>query len=150
MRQFVPGLPYLWSMSIRARGACLVVLATQALAACGGSDAGRARTTTATDRVADAQRTFEQRRDQLAGRLDDVLGRLRATVPEAGGSAAQLTVDGRADEQTIDDFLTDVLRNIDAYWSQTFRGAGLPEPSVRFVTDAARRADRHRLRHHGR
>ena len=43
---------------------------------------------------------------------------------------------GRRDEQTIDDFLNDVLRNIDAYWSQTFREAGLPEPSVRLVTVA--------------
>jgi predicted metalloprotease len=39
---------------------------------------------------------------------------------------------GRNEPQTIDLFLTDLLGEIDRYWTRTFEASGLPEPRVRY------------------
>ena len=40
---------------------------------------------------------------------------------------------GRNEPTTIDAFLTDLLGDIDRYWTTTLRAGGLPEPRVRYV-----------------
>ena len=40
---------------------------------------------------------------------------------------------GRNEPATIDAFLTDVLGDVDRYWTRTFAAAGLPEPRVSYV-----------------
>jgi predicted metalloprotease len=39
---------------------------------------------------------------------------------------------GSAQPQTMDQFLTGVLKDVDGYWTQEFKDAGLPEPRVSY------------------
>lgn len=133
----------------------LLVLATVvALPGCGGgSDGGsvaerveRARERTkelrekAQERIArvqrDARRIRENAREvgeELEAKVRAAFDDLERAVPRADEQTRPPSSRGEADTAQIDAFLTDVLRRVDGYWSQTFAAAGLEEPRVGYV-----------------
>jgi hypothetical protein len=110
------------------------------LAGCGTADdlSRQAR-----DQVAAVKRTAEEvrrkaqrlgkdakrLRKKLAREVHDTLARIRQVVP-----AASRPIPRRRTSTKLETFLASVLRNVNGYWTQTLRGAGLPAPHVRFVT----------------
>jgi predicted metalloprotease len=80
----------------------------------------------------DARREYRRQRDKIRGRVQEYLAQLEQAVPEAPETSPEVRTRGRNGPQTIDAFLTDVLRNVDGYWTRTFRASGLPEPSVSY------------------
>jgi predicted metalloprotease len=50
----------------------------------------------------------------------------------AHAGAQSLTVAGGAQPQTMNDFLTDVTKDVDAYWTKVFADNGLQEPRVSY------------------
>jgi predicted metalloprotease len=82
--------------------------------------------------VEDAREEFEQRRDRFGRRIREVLGELDRLFERPARTSPTVLIEGRAEPTTIEDFLTDVLRDVDRYWTRTFAAAGLPEPRVRY------------------
>jgi predicted metalloprotease len=78
------------------------------------------------------RREYREQREKIRGRVREVLAQLEQVIPEASSTSPEVQVQGRERPQEIDDYMADVLRNIDAYWVRNFRAAGLPEPSVRY------------------
>jgi predicted metalloprotease len=122
------------------RAVCLLVLAVLLTAAggCGSSDVNNALQG-ARDRAQEVGRQAERLRAQvetagrrLARRVRTALDQLGQAVPQARDTAQAPAARGRTEAQTIDGFLTDVLRSVDAYWTTTLRKAGRPAPSVRY------------------
>jgi predicted metalloprotease len=105
------------------------------LSACGSEDFQSARERVQerfADRVADARREFEERRDRFGKRIEEVLGDLERVVPRAQTTSPTVRSRGSNEPQTIDVFMERVLANVDQYWTRTFAAAGLPEPRVGF------------------
>jgi uncharacterized protein len=46
---------------------------------------------------------------------------------------AQAYDDGSSEPQTMEQFLTSATKDVDAYWTQQFQAAGLPEPRVSYA-----------------
>jgi predicted metalloprotease len=118
-------------VSLRRALALLVVL----LAGCGGDDLegriDRAREDVQAQ-LERAQDEFEERRERFGERIDEVLGELEKVFPRAERTSPTVRSRGRNEPQTIDLFLTDLLGEIDRYWTRTFEASGLPEPRVRY------------------
>jgi predicted metalloprotease len=104
-----------------------------ALGGCGSEDIEKARDSVR-ERVADARREFRERTAELRKRVRRVLAQIDQVFPEARRTDPQVRARGRTRPGTIDAFMVDVLENIDAYWTTTFRRSGLREPSVGFQT----------------
>jgi predicted metalloprotease len=83
-------------------------------------------------RITRAERRFEKSRERFGKRIREVLGDLRKAVPQARRTSPTVRSRGRNEPTTIDAFLTDLLRDIDTYWTRTFKEAGLPEPQIRY------------------
>lgn len=116
--------------------ACLASTAlTLALAGCGSEDFQSARDRVEerfAERIADARREFEERRERYGKRIEEVLEDLEPVVPRAETTSPAVRSRGNTEPETIDAFMERVLRNIDAYWTRTFAASGLPEPRVAF------------------
>ena len=84
-------------------------------------------------RIDRAERQFEKSRERFGKRIREVLGDIRKAVPQARRTSPEVRSRGRNEPTTIDAFLTDVLREIDRYWTRTFKASGLPEPRIRYV-----------------
>ena len=83
---------------------------------------GHTDTTPAKDQV----RTTSKQAERQASRL----------VPPPPGSASHgliLGSRGSAQPTTMEQFLTGVTKDVDAYWTQTFKASGLPEPRVGYT-----------------
>ena len=83
-------------------------------------------------RIERTERRFEKARERFGKRIREVLGDLRKAVPQAQRTSPTVRSRGRNEPTTIDAFLTDLLRDIDGYWTQTFKESGLPEPQIRY------------------
>ena len=83
-------------------------------------------------RVEHARKEFEERRDRFGKRIREVLGQLRQAVPQAQRTSPTVRSRGRHEPETIDAFLTDLLKDIDGYWTRTLKAGGLPEPQIRY------------------
>ncbi len=115
-------------------GLALTVLSI-ALAGCGGEDfeAARDRVEARFDeRIADARREFEERRERFGKRIEEVLGDLEPVVPQAQRTSPTVRSRGRDEPQTIDVFMKSILTSVDRYWTRTFAAADLPEPRAGF------------------
>ena len=122
------------------RLALLAAVIVVALSACGSDDVrervDEARTQVEKQverRVEQARKEFEQRRERFGKRIEEVLGDLERAVPRAERTSPTVRSRGRNEPTTIDAFLTDVLQDVDGYWTRTFKASGLPEPRVRYV-----------------
>src|SRR4051812_13870489 len=54
-----------------------------------------------------------------------------ADANESGGAEQRLTLDSNA--TTMQEFLTGVTQDVDAYWTEQFKAAGLDEPRVKYA-----------------
>jgi uncharacterized protein len=106
-----------------------------ALSGCGGDDV-RDQVEKTRDqverRITRAEKQFDQARERFGRRIREVLGDLRKAVPEARRTSPTVRSRGRHEPTTIDAFMTDLLRDIDGYWTETLKAAGLPEPQIRY------------------
>jgi uncharacterized protein len=122
---------------VRLAAALLLVLL---LAACGGDDV-RDRVDAAREQVekeveqryARARDEFEERRERFGKRIKEVLGDLERAVPRAERTSPTVRSRGRNEPTTIDAFLTDILQDVDGYWTKTLTASNLPEPRVRYI-----------------
>jgi predicted metalloprotease len=118
--------------------ACLV-LAAVALGGCGGEDVDAVRERAeevrrdVEQRIREAREEFEERRERFGRRFREVLRDLEKVFERPEETSPVVRSRGRNEPQTIDAFLTDLLRNVDRYWTRTFATAGLPEPRVRYL-----------------
>jgi uncharacterized protein len=109
-----------------------------ALSGCGGGEIEGAR-----ERIEDTRKEFEerierardefqQRRKRFGERIRQVLADLEKVFPSAERTSPTVRSRGRNEPTTIDEFLTQLLQEIDTYWTRTFEAAGLPTPRVRY------------------
>jgi uncharacterized protein len=113
----------------------LALVLALALSGCGSEDLrGQVEKTRqqVEQRVNHAKKQFEQRRERFGRRIRQVLGDLRRTVPQARTTSPTVQSRGRHRPETIDAFLTDLLKDIDGYWTRTLRAANLPAPQIRY------------------
>ena len=106
--------------------------------ACGGDDVqgARDRVEQAREdveaRLRQARAEFQERRERFGRRIREVLDELEQVFPRARRTSPTVRSRGRNEPTTIDAFLTDLLEQIDRYWTVTFDANGLPEPFVRY------------------
>ena len=121
------------------RAPCL--LAVVLVAGCGGDIGGeleRARDRAerfrenVQERVEQARDEFEQRRERFGDRIDEVLADLGRQFEPPRRTSPTVRARGRTGTTTIDAFLTDILRDVDAHWTRVFAAAKLPEPRVAY------------------
>ena len=106
-----------------------------ALAGCGSDDFDAARDRVEKrfeERIADARREYERRREQYGRRIEEVLADLERVVPRAERTSPTVRSRGSNEPETIDVFMEGILTSIDRYWTRTFAAADLPEPRVGF------------------
>jgi predicted metalloprotease len=115
-----------------SRLGCLLLLAL-ALTGCGDADKLRSD---AREKVAEVRREAKQLRtraerlrDRLADRVRETLDQIKQAIPAAGINTRPPT---RGDA-TMEQFLTEVIKDVDGYWTKTLRAAGLREPRVSYV-----------------
>jgi uncharacterized protein len=111
----------------------VLVLLLLSLAGCGSEDR-------VGDIAADARRELREQREQLRAevrrvrdRIEAFIGRIEQAVPRARRTSPQVEGRDRVDSRTVDAFLTDVLENVDGYWTRTFAANDLPEPRVAYA-----------------
>jgi predicted metalloprotease len=124
---------------VRARCLTTVLLAVL-VAGCGGDDVGRevdrARqraeqiSADVQARIDRARDDFRRRREQFGDRIDEVLASLEKQFQPPRRTSPRVRARGRTGTTTIDAFLTDLLRDIDAHWTRVFEAAKLPAPRV--------------------
>jgi predicted metalloprotease len=116
------------------RPALLLMLCCLALTGCGSAEADRlaAQVRQRAERVQQRAQEASDRAEQLARQVRAALKRLRRTVPSATRDDQAPAAQG-TQAQTIDAFLTDVLRSVDDYWTRTLRASDLREPRVGYL-----------------
>ena len=103
------------------------------VAGCGGEDLqglGQEAQERA-ERIRDRAEELRRRAEQLAERIRRELERIRRAVPSA--SRPQPATQGRTSAGRIDGFLTDVLRNVDGFWTRTLEASDLPSPRLGYL-----------------
>ena len=117
------------------RGARLLILTLVTtlllggLAGCGGNDAEELA-----DRISERVRAeVEERRERFRARVEEVLGQIQRELPRAQQTDPSVQARGQTGSETIDAFLTRILKDVDAYWERTFAAADLPQPRVAYV-----------------
>jgi predicted metalloprotease len=110
--------------------ACLLLLP-----GCGSAEADRfaAQVRDRAHQVQQRAQRVSDRAAQLARQVRAALAEIGRSVPQAGRDTRAPSTGGNAQADVIDAFLTDVIRSIDAYWTQTLRASGLREPRVGYV-----------------
>ena len=108
------------------------------LSGCGSGEADRLRTEVeqridrAQESVERTQKRAERLRDRVTARVKQVLEDLEKAVPEAPqGSAGPRAAGTRTSE--IEAYLTEVIEDVDRYWTRTLKAARLREPRVSYV-----------------
>jgi uncharacterized protein len=121
-------------MLVWRRIATLLSLLALAVAAagCGQDDAQRladdaqARAEELRDDARQLRSRADRLRERLAKRVRDTLDRLEKSIPSAGpGTQAP-----RRGDASLEAFLTETIRSVDAYWTTTLVASGLDEPRV--------------------
>jgi predicted metalloprotease len=121
----------------RILSALLVCLAL--LAGCGAGDAVDRVRTQAEDlrgevqqRIDRARDEFEARRERFGERIREVLADLEKVTEQPARTSPVVRSRGSNEPETIDVFLTRILRDVDRYWTRTFAASDLPAPQVRY------------------
>ena len=84
-------------------------------------------------RVERARDEFEERRERFGKRIEEVLAQLEPLFERPERTSPTVQSRGRNEPTTIEAFLTDILQDVDRYWTETFEAAGLPTPRVRYA-----------------
>ena len=124
---------------LRRSLAALVAVASLVGGGCGGDEVldearqrGEELRQQAEEQIERARREFEERRERFGERIDEVLADLRPLFERPQQTSPTVRSRGRNEATTIEAFLTDILRDVDRYWTRTFEAAGLPTPVVRY------------------
>ena len=99
------------------------------LGGCGGNDAADLAESIS-ERV---RAEVEERRERFRQRVEEVLGDMQRALPRAERTDPSVQAQGQNGTETIDAFLTRILRDIDAYWERTFAASDLPQPRVAYI-----------------
>ncbi|MBE2315603.1 neutral zinc metallopeptidase [Solirubrobacter sp. CPCC 204708] len=102
----------------------MLLALTLCLGGCGSEDTGNLR-----DRVDELEQRARAKADELRSRFEQILDEIERAIPEA----RETSPDVRRGEEDVEAFLTTIVQNIHAYWQQTLRENGLPEPRVFYV-----------------
>lgn len=132
-------------LALLANAVALVLLAA-AGPACGQDDADRLardaqervqdlgdRADALRDRARELRRQAERLPDEVSKRVREVLEQIRQAVPQATPQTRPPSSDGQVDANKVDRYLTEVITDVDRYWTRTLTAAGLDEPRVRYV-----------------
>ena len=111
-----------------------------AAAATTSSARSRRSATTSSGASSAPSEEFEERRERYGKRIDESSRDLEKAFERPERTSPTVRSRGRNEPQTIDAFLTDVLEDVDRYWTRTFATADLPEPRVAY--NGSRRASR--------
>jgi uncharacterized protein len=115
-----------------------LALAAFGLGGCGSEDVDDLRERAeevredAEKRLEEARDEFEERRERYGRRIREVLDDLDKVFERPERTSPRVRSRGRNEPQTIDAFLTDLLTDVDRYWTRTSATAGLPEPRVSY------------------
>ncbi len=116
---------------------CLLLAAlTLALGGCGDGEVDQLRDRAeevrddVEKRIDEARREFDERRERYGKRFREILGDLDKVFEQPERTSPTVRSRGRNEPQTIDRFLTDLITDIDRYWTRTFATSDLPEPRV--------------------
>src|SRR5215213_8545314 len=71
------------------------------------------------DQLTDARQEFGERRERFGRRIREVTDQLGRALERPAQTSPVVQTDGRNGPLTIDAYLTDVLKNIDAFWTRT-------------------------------
>ncbi len=118
--------------------ACLL-LAVVGLGGCGSEDVDEIRDRAEEVRddvekqIEQARDEFEERRERFGRRIREVLQDLEKVFEPPERTSPTVRSRGRNEPQTVDQFLTDLINDVDRYWTRTFATADLPEPRVSYV-----------------
>jgi predicted metalloprotease len=100
----------------------------------------RERTAEVRERTAEVRSEARRLRDRarrararIRARVERILDDLEKSVPRAGPTTRAPSAEGQTERTTIDDFLTTVIKSVDAYWTQTLSASGQPEPNVAYT-----------------
>jgi predicted metalloprotease len=85
------------------------------------------------ERAQRIEKRLKAERDKLRKRVEEFLSQIEQAIPEATRTSPRVQSRGRTGSQTIDQFLTSVLEDVDGYWTKTLRASDLPEPRVSYV-----------------
>ena len=125
------------TMPFRRPVALLLALLVLGLAGCGGSDDIEGLAEGARQELREQERKLRdevrERTQRLRERIERVLDGIERAVPRARQTSPDVQGRGRTETGTVADFLTDIIRNVDGYWTKTFAASGLPEPRVSFA-----------------
>ena len=125
-------------MRLRFAVAILAAALIGGASACGDEDLQAARDRveqTRKDleqRLERAREQFQERRKRFGERVGEVFAQLEKAFSRPERTSPTVRSRGRNEPTTIDVFLTDLLGEINRYWTTTLRTAGLPEPRVRY------------------
>jgi predicted metalloprotease len=111
----------------------LLVALLAALAGCGADERVGELADDARRELREERARIEAEVRRIRERIDELIGQLEQVVPRAERTSPDVEARGRTEGTTVDAFLTDVLENVDAYWTRTFAANGLPEPRVRYA-----------------
>jgi uncharacterized protein len=118
------------------RRVALLALALASLAAgCGADDVREQAEEVRKDveeRIEQARDEFDERRERYGRRIEEILGDLEKVFEQPEQTSPNVRSRGRNEPQTIDAFLTDLITDVDRYWTRTLATAGLPEPRVAY------------------
>jgi uncharacterized protein len=113
------------------RLALALVAAALAAAGCGEEDLRSARDRAEADlreQVDDLRDRAREAGDEFTAAVRQVLEDIRQAVPEASLPTPQIER-----ETAISRYMTEVLKSVDGYWTETFRASGLEPPRVRYA-----------------
>jgi predicted metalloprotease len=99
----------------------LLVLLVFAVGGCGGDDGSSV--------AKRAGQSLEHVKDEIAKKIGGTLDKIERAIPAAGRRSQP----PRRGNLTMEEFLTAVLKDVDAYWTETLTSAGLPKPRVAYV-----------------
>jgi predicted metalloprotease len=124
---------------LRRSLAALVAVVALAGAGCGGEEVldearqrGEDLRRQAEEQIERAREEFEERRERFGERIDEVLADLEPLFERPRQTSPTVRWRGPNEATTIEAFLTDILGDVDHYWTRTFEASGLPTPVVRY------------------
>src|SRR3954454_1829738 len=97
-------------------------------AGCGDSDVSDSLR----ERAQRIEKRVKAEKEKLRARVEEFISRIEQAIPEATRTSPRVQSRGRTGEQTIDSFLTSVLKDVDGYWTRTLKANHLPEPRVSY------------------
>lgn len=83
-------------------------------------------------RIDRAQDEFEKAREKYGARIDELLADLEKQFERPERTSPVVRSEDDNTPTTIDAFMTKVLGDVDAFWSETLQASDLPEPRVAY------------------